>query len=218
MSAQQSKSICILLQGALSTLADGFTEVELQNTRSTHAQMGLFSQNLNSLKCSIDLATRGYYTQSIDLLRCVYENWIAFHYLTRFPKKADLWLCADKRPPRHSDMLKALGPEFIEDKAAAREWYGTLCHFAHTDSLVVLPHLGSYNGEACAFFGAKYKPDLFHTCAYTISLFTSIMLREVSQYIGPDVAWHQRYINTIEQLLHFIEQENDEFNRSKEMT
>ena len=115
-------------------------------------------------------------------------------------------------------MLNALGPDFVDDKADAREWYGTLCHFAHTGALVVLPHLGSHNGEACAFYGAKYKPDLFRTCAYTISLFTSLILWDISQWMRPDVAWQERCIKTIERLRQFIGQENDEFKRSKEMT
>jgi hypothetical protein len=204
---QQAPDTCLLLQDAFSTLADGFTEAKVQANSATCAQMGLLSQNLNSLKCSVDLALRGYYTQSTNLLRGVYENWIAFHYLGQFPAKADLWLCVDKRPPNHSEMLKTLGPGFVEDKAAAREWYNILCRFAHTDALVVLPHLGSHNGETCAFFGAKFKPDLFSNCVYTISLFTSIMLWEVSPWMPPDSEWRERCNSVIELLLQFIEQE-----------
>ena len=212
---QHAANTSYLLQEAITTLADGFTEAELKNSAPTRARMGLFSQNLNSLICSTNLAMRGYYTQSTALLRGVYENWIAFHYLAQFPKKADLWLRADRRPPRHSQMLKALGPNFVENKTNARGWYGTLCRFAHTDAVIVLPHLGRYNGEPCAFFGAEYKPDLFRTCAYTISLFTSIMLREVSQMIPADAAWQQRYNTAIEGLLQFIEKQNAEFQKSR---
>jgi hypothetical protein len=212
---QQAAGTCSLLKKAISVLADGFTEAEVKGTDSACAQAGLFSQNLNSLKCSADLSMRGYYTQSTGLLRGIYENWIAFHYLAECPLKANLWLEKNKRPPSHSDMLSALGPNFVEDKSDAREWYGTLCRFAHTDALVVLPHLGSQNGESCAFIGANYKPDLFRTCAYTISLFTSIMLREISKMIPAHSAWQQRYNAAIEALLQFIENENDEFKRQR---
>jgi hypothetical protein len=214
---QQSADTCSLLKDAISVLADGFTEAEVKGTDSARAQAGLFSQNLNSLKCSVDLSMRGYYTQSTELLRGVYENWIAFHYLAEFPIKADLWLDKDRRPPRHSDMLNALGPSFVEDKADARGWYGALCRFAHTDALVVLPHLGSHKGEPCAFIGANYKPDLFRTCAYTISLFISIMFREISHMISADSGWQQRYSTAVEALLQFIENENDEFKNQLEI-
>ena len=211
--AQQAADTCALLQQSISTLADGFTEAEVKSTDSSGAQMGLFSQNLNSLKCSTDLAMRGYYTQSMGLLRGIYENWIAFHYLAEFPTKGNLWLRADKKPPKHSHMLNALGPHFVEEKADARGWYGALCRFAHTDALVVLSHLGSHNGEPCAFFGVKYKSDLFRTCAYTVALFTAIMLREISRMISADAAWQRHYNTAVEGLLEFIEQENDDFNR-----
>ena len=212
---QEASETCSLLKNAVSVLADGFTEAEVKGTDAACAQAGLLSQNLNSLKCSVDLSIRGYYTQSTGLLRGIYENWIAFHYLVEFPLKADLWLKKNRRPPGHSDMLNALGSNFIENKGDARKWYGTLCRFAHTDALVVLPHLGSQNGESCAFIGANYKPELFRTCAYTISLFTSIILREISHMIPADSAWQQRYNAAIEAFLQFIENENDEFKRQR---
>jgi len=210
---QQATEICSLLKNATSTLADGFTEAEIKGSKAAYAQQGLYSQNMNTLKCSVDLAMRGYYTQSTGLLRGVYENWIAFHYLAAHPIKAEFWLNKDLRPPNHSEMLKALGPDFVERKADAHGWYGALCRFAHTDALVVLPHLGSYQGEQIAFFGGKYKTDLFRTCAYTISLFTSIMLREISKMISSNSEWQQRFMINLESLLQFIENENIEFKK-----
>jgi hypothetical protein len=202
---------CALFERAIATLADGFTSAEIKDSDAARVRMGLLSQNLNSLKCSVDIAKRGYYTQSMGLVRGVYENWIAFHYLAAFPAAAEKWLAHDKRPPKHRVMLDALGPGFVEDKTDARGWYGTLCRFAHTDALVVLPHLGSCDGEACAFFGVTYKPDLFRTCAYTFSLFASIMLREVSQLILRDTDWLQSCDATVEALLQFINEENAAF-------
>ena len=214
--AQQAAGICTLLKQGISTLADGFAETEVKATNSAPAQMGLLSQNLNSLKCSVDLAMRGYYTQSAGLLRGVYENWIAFHYLAQFPKEANLWLCADqgKRPPSHSHMLNALGPNFPEHKADASRCYSMLCSFAHTHALNVMPHLGAHKGEPCAFFGATYKANLFRVSAYLICTFTNLMLREISGMIATDAGWQERCKTAIEGLMQFLEKENDEFNKS----
>jgi hypothetical protein len=213
---QQLPQICSLLKNAISFLADGFLESEVINEGAAQAQQGLFSQNLNSLKSSVDLAMRGYYTQSMDLLRGVYENWIAFHYLSEYPLKAKCWLNKKLKPPKHSVMLKALGPNFIEDKNDARGWYSALCGFAHTDALVVLPHLGSHQGEPCAFIGVVFKPELYKACAYSISLFISIMLREISNMVSTSSDWHQRVTENIDLLLEYIEEENKEFKKSKE--
>lgn len=206
-------STCSLLKGVISTLADGFTEAQIKG-EPARAQAGLFAQNMNTLKCAVDLTIRGYYTQAMGLLRGVYENWIAFHYISKFPVKASLWLNKNRKAPKHSDMLNDLGPNFPEDKTDARGWYGALCRFAHTDALVVLPHLGSYKGAPCAFIGAKYKPDYFSACAYAISLFTSIMLREMSCLVAPNSAWQQQYNKSVEVLLQFLEKENVDFRKS----
>lgn len=139
---QEASETCSLLKNAVSVLADGFTEAEVKGTDAACAQAGLLSQNLNSLKCSVDLSIRGYYTQSTGLLRGIYENWIAFHYLVEFPLKADLWLKKNRRPPGHSDMLNALGSNFIENKGDARKWYGTLAAL-HTPT-----HLSCYRISA----------------------------------------------------------------------
>ena len=69
---QQAPEICLLLKDSMSTLADGFTEAEIKGSESACAQIGLYSQNMNTLKCSVDLAMRGYYTQSAGLLRGVH--------------------------------------------------------------------------------------------------------------------------------------------------
>ena len=74
----------------------------------------ILSGNFATLKCSVDLAIRGYYRQALNLLRIVYENWIAIHYLSRCPNKADLWLRLSKKnqPPGHAAMLMQLGSDF----------------------------------------------------------------------------------------------------------
>jgi len=113
-------------------------------------------------------------------------------------------------------MLKALGPNFIENKDDARGWYSALCRFAHTDALVVLPHLGSHQGEPCAFIGVMFKPELYKTCAYSISLFMAIMLRDISNIVAPSSDWQHRFTENIESLLKYIEEENKEFKRDNE--
>ena len=75
-----------LLQDAVGLFADGFLIANNSDTTDVNkAKMGLLSQNFNTLKCAVDLALRGYYLQSMNLLRYVYENWIAFHYLIKKP-------------------------------------------------------------------------------------------------------------------------------------
>lgn len=206
---RQIPDICALIQDGFSVLADGFKYAEAPDASdSSMVRMALFTQNLGSLKCSIDFAMRGYYTQSINLLRGVYENWIAFLYVHQKPSEASLWLNRKKRPPGHSQMLEALGNTFPSENA--RKLYRGLCRFAHTDPLVVLPHLGNKNGDECVFFGAKYKKDLFCTCAYAITLLTSTMIADISQWINLENPWRQSSIAVINASIMFIEKENSQ--------
>jgi len=201
---EKNKSTCELLERALSTLADGFEIVAREDTKATRVQMGLYSQNLNSLKCSIDLAYRGYYTQAVNLLRGVYENWIAFWYLAELPEKAELWLSREHQPPKHGEMLSKLGPGFVEDKGVAREWYRMLCKFAHPDYLTVVPHLGSRNGEPRAFFGAAYREKPFSSCARMILQFSNLMLRDISAWAPSDEPWLKRCTPVMDCVLEFL--------------
>ena len=90
---EQATEVVKLLQDAVGVFADAFSVCDNSDTTdATLAKMSLLSQNFATLKCSVDIALRGYYAQALNLLRIVYENWIAFHYLSKCPNKAQLWL------------------------------------------------------------------------------------------------------------------------------
>lgn len=133
----EASEIVRLLHEAVGMFADAFSVCEnVGTTDATVAKMSLLSHNFATLKCSVDLAIRGYYTQSMNLLRIVNENWIAYHYLTKYPNKAGLWLhhSKKKQPPGHASMLKQLGSDYNPLKGQMRKWYRMLCSFAHAIS------------------------------------------------------------------------------------
>jgi hypothetical protein len=100
----------ILLKNSIGVFADGFSASEgaSKTTDETLAKMSLLSQSFGSLKCSAGTALRGYYVQSMNLLRIVYENWIAYKYIEKNPDKAELWLRVKKKPPDHAAMLQEI--------------------------------------------------------------------------------------------------------------
>ena len=75
----QDRETVILLKTSIGLFADGFSASKgsSDTTDATLVKMSLLSQNFGSLKCSADAALRGYYVQSMNLLRIVYENWVA---------------------------------------------------------------------------------------------------------------------------------------------
>ena len=208
-----------LLQEAVGIFADAFSVGEESDTTdATLAKMSLLSQNLATLKCSVDLAVRGYYTQSLNLLRIVYENWIAFRYLSKYPSKADLWLrhSKKKQPPGHAAMLTQLGSDNpLEDQM--RKWYKALCRFAHTGPVGVLPQISTdyIPGEKTVHFGSTYKDNLFMSSACYISKWTGIMLVSINQFVPNANQWHKEMINIINRIIKFTDQEEKAYGSEK---
>ena len=213
---EQAPDCVQLLQDAVGLFGDAFSIADNSNTTdATLAKMCLLTQNFATLKCAVDLALRGYYSQSMNLLRSVYENLIAILYLTKCPNKAPFWLRAkkNKQPPSHSAMLKKIGKDFNPLKGKMRKWYGTLCRFAHTDPVGVLPQISTnfVPDETSINYGTTYKDDLFKASAYTISLWTAVMLAEISQWIPNTKEWHNKRSLLEEKVLKFINEENKRF-------
>jgi hypothetical protein len=216
----KAPEIVRLLQEAVGVFADAFSVCENSHTTDpTVAKMSLLSQNFATLKCSVDLAIRGYYTQSLNLLRIVYENWIAFHYLSRCPSKANLWLghTKKKQPPGHAVMVKELHSDFNPLKGQMRKWYSTLCSFAHTAPVGVLPQISTdyIPDETSIHFGSTYKDNLFSASAYAISLWTAVMLSTIREWVPNTNEWHNEMINIKDRIIEFIEQENKAYGSQK---
>ena len=213
---EQAHEIVQLLQDAVGLFADAFSVANSPDaSEATIAKMSLLSHNFNTLKCSVNIALRGYYVQSLNLLRIVYENWIAFHYLVKCSDKAHLWLHHSKKnqPPGHAAMLKKLDADFNPLKGKMRQSYSTLCSFAHTDPLVLLPQISTdlIPNETSIHFGSTYKSDLFRASAYAISLWTGVMLSSISQWVPNTNKWHNEMIKIEERIIKFIDQENEAF-------
>ena len=213
---EQAPKVVHLLQDAVGLFADAFSVSDNPDTSDAAlARMSLLSHNFGTLKCSVDIALRGYYVQSMNLLRIVYENWIAFHYLVKCSDKAHLWLHHSKKnqPPGHVAMLKELDADFDPLKGQMKKWYSALCSFAHTDPLVLLPQISTdlIPNETSIHFGSTYKSDLFRASAYALSLWTGVMLSSISQWVPNTNKWHNEMIKIEESIIKFIDQENEAF-------
>lgn len=202
-----------LLQDAVELFADAFSIISADTTDITDvnkAKMSLLSQNFNTLKCAVDLALRGYYSQSMNLLRHVYENWIAFLYLIKKPEEACVLLNGkiNNRLPNPSDMLNELDEDFL--KKQMKDWYDVLCRFAHPHAVGVLPLISNtfVPDETSIFYGTTYKDELFRASAYSISVWTGVMLGEVGQWIPHTNKWYQKRSILVGRVLKFIDEEN----------
>jgi hypothetical protein len=211
----QAPQIVLLLQDSIGLFADGFSIANRPDpSEATIAKMSLLSHNFGTLKCSVGIALRGYYVQSLNLLRIVYENWIAYHYLEKKPQEAPLWLrhSKKKQPPGHAAMLKELDGDFNPLKSKMKGWYSTLCSFAHTDPINLLPQISTEKtDETSIHFGATFREDLFKASSYAMCLWAGVMLSTISIWVPTSNQWHNEMISIEDRLMRFIDQENAAF-------
>jgi hypothetical protein len=213
---EQESEIVSLMKNSIGIFADGFSAAKASDSSDEAlAKMSLLSHSFGTLKCSVDMTLRGYYVQSMNLLRIVYENWIAYNYLEKNPDKAILWIRPSKRkkPPKHAAMLKEIDNNYSPLKGKIKGWYKTLCSFAHTDPLNLLSQISTVEvpGETSIHFGATYKRDLFRTSAYSICLWAGISIMNVGSWVPENDQWHNQMAKIQEKILKFIDHENKEF-------
>ena len=217
---EQEPEIVSLMKDSIGIFADGFSAAKgSDSSDEALAKMSLLSHSFGTLKCSVDTALRGYYVQSMSLLRIVYENWVAYKYLEKNPDKAILWIRPSKRkkPPKHAAMLKKIDDDYSSLKGKMKGWYNTLCRFAHTDPLNLLSQISTVAvpGETSIYFGTTYRKDLFRTSAYSICLWAGISIMNVGSWVPENHQWHKQMATVQEKILKFIEQENKDFKPKK---
>jgi len=213
---EQESEIVALLKNSIGLFADGFSAAKgSESADEALAKMSLLSHSFGTLKCSTDTMLRGYYVQSMNLLRIVYENWIAYKYLEKNPDKAILWLRPSRKnkPPGHAAMLREIDDDYSPLKGKMKGWYKTLCSFAHADPLNLLSQLSTVEvpGEMSIHFGATFNKDLFRTSAYSICVWTGISIMNVSFWVPENDQWHKQIATTQEKILEFIDHENKSF-------
>ncbi len=217
---EQEPEIVSLMKDSIGVFADGFSAAKgSDSSDEALAKMSLLSHSFGTLKCSVDTALRGYYVQSMNLLRIVYENWVAYKYLEKNPDNAILWIRSSKRkkPPGHAAMLREIDDDYSSLKGKLKGWYKTLCSFAHTDPLNLLSQISTSEvpGETSIQFGATYKKDLFRTSAYSICLWAGISIMNVGSRVPDNDQWREQTATVQEKILKFIEQENKDFKLKK---
>ncbi len=211
LTSSKSSDTVDLLQRALSLYAHGMSlQQAYDNTDATLVRMGLISQNFNSLKTAVDIACRGYYLQSIGLLRNVYENWLAFWYLSKYPTEAKRWLDPtwDNHPPKAETMKNKIDHPSKSMKLKLGQLHAELCRFNHSYPITILNLLSAREDGRTVHFGVTYDRKLFGACAYAISTWVGNMLEVLSLWIPKGNDWHEQNCKTVGELLSFIDSSN----------
>jgi hypothetical protein len=91
----------------------------LSEAAEQRVMMALFIKTLNSLQCFYELAMRGYFIQSLNLLRTPVEDWMGYWFLRNFPGRHGEFTAAGSEPPEFNVMLQAI--ESLKNRKRKRE-------------------------------------------------------------------------------------------------
>jgi hypothetical protein len=217
--AAQTESDCgrelNVLTSAFNLYSEAFARIPASgNGESTVTRLAILSQNLNSFHVMISSAVQGFYIQSLVPLRHVYENWLAFWYLAKFPEEAHRWLDPtwEMRPPKADKMLKKIDHPSKQSQSKLRDFYTELNRFAHTDPAVVLSRLEREGDKILIGVGIRFDGEDFRACAYGFSLWIGNCLDAVSSVVPQTDDWHDHYKAVGEDILALI----DDYNRSRD--
>ncbi len=200
-----------LLHRSLSLYMEAFMYAKpSENADQQTARMGLVSQNFNTLMAATDLASKGYYVQSIALLRNVYENWLSFWYLAKHPSEAQLWLDPQqyKRKPKIETMRNRIDHSNTEAKNKCLELYQVLSGFAHTSPVAILDRYRIVEGKSTIGVGVEFEVDDFKACCYALVVWLGSMLYAIGCWIEETHEWHAEYNEVSQEILAYIEEYN----------
>ena len=211
VTSKDSAEEVALLRDAISVYAEAFTVAnDLAKPEAATVRKALVSHNFNNLNLAIFAALHGYYIQSIALLRNVYENWLAFWYVTKYQDEAHFWLNPswEQRPPKAEVMLNKIEHESKEDKTKLRDFHSELARFDHTDPVAVLSRFKIVENKSMVLVGVQYDKAEFATCTYALCLWIGNALNTIASTVPKEERWHGRHTTISQRLLDYIENDN----------
>ena len=203
-----------LLRLAMSLYAEAFTIAnDPAEPKAATVRKALISQNFNTLNLSIDAAFQGYYVQSIALLRNVYENWLAFWYLAKYPQEANYWLNPswEQRPPKAETMRNKIDHPTKETKSKLHGFHEELSRFDHTDPVAVLSRIEMVESDLKVRVGVRYDRNNFGACTYALCLWVGNALDTIASTILPEYEWHEKYAALGNELVTYIEKYDENY-------
>lgn len=173
-------------------------------------QGAILSQTLNTFRAMIDLAVTGFYIQSLIMLRHVYESWVAFWYLAKYPQDAVRWLkpSSKMKPPTAKTMRNRIDHPSKRMKSKLGKFQNEMHRFAHMDQPAVLSRLDREGEKMIIQLGVTFEYDSFRACTYGISLWLGNCLDALSSMVAPDRDWQNDQRTSIDAILSFIEEYN----------
>lgn len=177
-----------IFTGILNTFLSGFSSMGSfklkEDNESEYVWLLISLRSLNSIKCSIDLMLKGYYSQAMSLLRTVTEDWFICGTVQNNEKVRDCLLRDEEKMPKYAELATQMNAMNIYDGD-----YRYQSKFTHSSrlSLRVLYNLGKKE----AGVAPTYDKVLFLLCAESLMRVSLLILEYLGRllfYIDKDKA------------------------------
>lgn len=196
-----------MLQDAIAIYAEGMEAAPSQSGGPALAlQMGFVSQAHNTLILAAMALERGFYHQSMGLMRFVSEAWLTYWYLEKFPAEADRWSEHEKsrRPPKAETMLKRIDHPDPSTESHVRMHKAALSRFVHSDSYAVNCLFANEPSVLAVCCGLKFDQGLFDAASMELTLWLGNMLHVVAQHVPLGTEWRSRAAQSLTELLEYL--------------
>jgi hypothetical protein len=174
------------------------------------ARQAILSQTLNTCRVMVDLVTSGFYIQSLIPLRHVFESWLSFWYLAKYPEDAKFWLDTswEMRPPKSETMRNRIDHPSKETKSKLGEFQKEMHRFAHIDPVAVISRLKKEGERTIIGVGVNFDTESFLACTYGIAQWIGNCLDAMSSMIPKDHPWQTRHGDSVDATRRFIDDYN----------
>jgi hypothetical protein len=183
-----------IFTGILNTFLSGFSSMgsfELKDdNESEYVWLLILIRSLNSIRCSIDLMLKGYYSQAMSLLRTVTEDWFICGTVQDNKKVRDCLIREKGKMPRYVELATQMKAINIYEGD-----YGYQSKFIHSSRLSLRVLYNRVKREAV--IAPIYDEVLFLLCAESLMRVSLLILEYMGRFLfyideGKAKYWHEQ--------------------------
>lgn len=215
LTKENNQSEILLFDKVQDVFVSGFTIIQdfVYTDDTELIWLILLTRAFNSMRCSIDLMMKGYYSQSMVLLRTITEDWLICGAVKEYTKVRDRLLGDGKRLNYKELALRQDALSVYEND------YDFQCKFAHSSKLSLRVMIDQ---EKTLKVVPSYDELLFFACTeslYRAFLNMSVVMLKLLNSINKSKAkeWSEKNINTRDFVINWLDNSQSKINNMKEM-
>jgi hypothetical protein len=202
-----------LFTGIMNIFLSGFSAIGSfkleEDNEAEYVWLLILMRILNSVRCSIDLMLKGYYSQSMSLLRTITEDWFICGTVQDNKKVRDCLLRDEMKMPKYKDLASQMNAINIYEGD-----YSYQSKFTHSSRLSLRVMYNMENNEAVLV--PQYDKGLFLLCAESLMRVSLLIIEYMGRlliYIDQSKAksWDENNSNNIKGMSEWLRELREKY-------